>query len=139
MNDTGLNGARVIFYALSQKFLDSKERVPEQAQQVMYYSLAIGHHVGVIDCLKPVLRCPLDGYQAWIAQLPAGEAQRKMAGLLKFGEITLDSTHTALLKPAFAALGNGDRFAPWSATLLDYLTAIERESALYLMVKRIGE
>lgn len=34
--------AKVIFYALSQKFLGSKEKVPEQAQQVMYYSLAIG-------------------------------------------------------------------------------------------------
>lgn len=134
-----MSDGKVIFYALSQKFLDSKEKVPEQAQQVMYYSLAIGHHVGVIDCLKPVLTCPLDGYQAWIAQLPAGEAQRKMAGLMKFGEITLDNTHTALLKPAFAGLGADDDFAPWSAILLDYLTAIERESALYLMVKRIGE
>ncbi|QZN97154.1 formate hydrogenlyase maturation HycH family protein [Symbiopectobacterium purcellii] len=128
---------KAIFYALSQKFLDSKEKVPEQAQQVMYYSLAIGHHVGVIDCLKPVLTCPLDDYQAWIAQLPTGDAQRKMAGLLKFGEITLDSSHTRLLHQAFSALGDSDRFVPWSATLLDYLAAIERESALYLMVKRV--
>lgn len=130
---------KAIFYALSQKFLDSKEKVPEQAQQVMYYSLAIGHHVGVIDCLKPVLTCPLDDYQRWIAQLPVGDAQRKMAGLLKFGEITLDSSHTRLLHQAFSALGEHDRYAAWSATLLDYLAAIERESALYLMVKRTEE
>lgn len=81
--------AKVIFYALSQKSLDSKEKVPEQAQLVMYYSLAIGHHVGVIDCLKPVLTCPLDDYQTWITQLPIGDAQCKMVGLQKFGEITL--------------------------------------------------
>lgn len=134
-----MSNPSVIFYALSQKFLDSKEKVPEQAQQVMYYSLAIGHHVGVIDCLKPILTCALDGYQEWIAQLPAGEAQRKMAGLLKFGEITLDSSHTQLLDSAFSHLAEQDRFASWSATLLDYLSAIEREPALYLMVKRTGD
>ncbi|MCV9878131.1 formate hydrogenlyase maturation HycH family protein [Brenneria izbisi] len=135
---------QVIFYALNQKFLDAKDtpdiksRIPEQAQQVMYYSLSIGHHVGVIDCLKKILICPQSDYQRWIAQLPPGEALRKMAGLLKFGEITIDGSHTQLLGRAFGALGaEQDRYAAWTQTLLTYLAAIERESALYLMVKRI--
>lgn len=43
---------KVIFWSLRQKFVDSDTDVPEEAQQVMYYSLAIGHHVGMIDCLN---------------------------------------------------------------------------------------
>ncbi|WJY13742.1 formate hydrogenlyase maturation HycH family protein [Pectobacteriaceae bacterium CE90] len=129
---------RVIFYALNQKFLDTQDKIPEQAQQVMYYSLAIGHHVGVIDCLKRVLECPLAEYESWIGQLAEGEAKRKMAGLMKFGEITIDSTHTTLLGGAFSTLDSTqDHYAEWTRTLMDYLGAIERETALYLMVKRV--
>ena len=35
--------AKVYFWSLRQKFVDSDDDIPEQAQQVMYYSLAIGH------------------------------------------------------------------------------------------------
>ncbi|CNH28332.1 hydrogenase-4 subunit J [Yersinia frederiksenii] len=130
--------AKVIFYALNQKFLDSDDDMPEQAQQVMYYSLAIGHHVGVIDCLKAIMECPLAEYQQWFGQLPEGEAHRKMAGLLKFGEITIDSTHTQLLAQAFAPLAQdpASLHQPWSQQLLQTLYDIEQEPAIYLMVKR---
>ncbi|MBJ7220273.1 MULTISPECIES: formate hydrogenlyase maturation HycH family protein [unclassified Brenneria] len=132
--------AQVIFYALSQKFLDSKDKVPDQARQVMYYSLAIGHHVGVIDCLKQVLICPQADFQRWIGQLAEGEAKRKMSGLLKFGEIVIDSSHTQTLGRAFGALsGEQDAYPDWSKTLLAYLRAIEQETALYLMVKRVDD
>ncbi|MEC5344521.1 formate hydrogenlyase maturation HycH family protein [Brenneria populi] len=132
--------SQAIFYALNQKFLDSKDKVPEQAQQVMYYSLSIGHHVGVIDCLKRILSCPLTGYRQWIDQLPEGEARRKMAGLMKFGEIVIDSSHAGMLGRAFSRLSDaGDAYPDWTATLLAYLLAIERETALYLMVRRIDD
>ena len=39
---------KVFFYLLNERFVENDEQVPEQAKQVMYYSLAIGHHVGVI-------------------------------------------------------------------------------------------
>ncbi|SUC02758.1 hydrogenase-4 component J [Proteus penneri] len=71
--------AKVYFWSLRQKFVDSDDDIPEQAQQVMYYSLAIGHHVGMIDCLKTELVCPLEKYKAWIDLLPEGEAKRKNA------------------------------------------------------------
>ncbi|MCB5306785.1 formate hydrogenlyase maturation HycH family protein [Yersinia massiliensis] len=132
-------GANVVFYALNQKFLDSDDDMPAQAQQVMYYSLAIGHHVGVIDCLKAIMTCPLAEYEQWFSQLPAGEAHRKMAGLLKFGEITIDSTHTQLLAKAFAPLAEdpASLHRPWSQQLLQTLYDIEQEPAIYLMVKRV--
>ncbi|WP_192458280.1 formate hydrogenlyase maturation HycH family protein [Musicola keenii] len=131
--------AKVMFYALNQKFLDSRDKVPEQAQQVMYYSLAIGHHVGVIDCLKRVLECPLADYEGWVGQLEDGDAKRKMLGLLRFGEITIDQTHAALLGGAFSTLAGQDQYPEWTQTLTDNLAAMQREPALYLMVKRIDD
>lgn len=35
----------VFFYRLSRKFVDEQFDVPEEAKEVMYYSLAIGHHL----------------------------------------------------------------------------------------------
>ncbi|MGM3173616.1 formate hydrogenlyase maturation HycH family protein [Dickeya lacustris] len=129
--------ADVRFYALNRKFLDSRDKIPEQAQQVMYYSLAIGHHVGVIDCLKQVLHCPLSEYEGWVGQLADDEARRKMLGLLRFGEITIDSTHVTLLGSAFGALNERDSHPDWTQSLMGQLAAIQQEPAIYLMVKRL--
>lgn len=49
----------VFFYRLSRKFVDEQFDVPEEAREVMYYSLAIGHHLGIVDCLRADLVCSL--------------------------------------------------------------------------------
>ncbi len=49
---------KVVFSQLSRKFIDENDATPAEAQQVVYYSLAIGHHLGVIDCLEAALTCP---------------------------------------------------------------------------------
>lgn len=41
---------KVVFSQLSRKFIDENDATPAEAQQVVYYSTAIGHHLGVIDC-----------------------------------------------------------------------------------------
>ncbi|EHM49066.1 MAG: formate hydrogenlyase maturation HycH family protein [Yokenella regensburgei] len=134
MSDSG----KVTFWSLRQKFVDSDEDMPTESQQVMYYSLAIGHHVGMIDCLKTELQCPLAGFNDWLALLPEGEGRRKLSGLLKFGEITIDSTHTSLLAHTVDALSKtgAEPFKSWSLRLIELLAEIEREPAIYLIVKR---
>lgn len=37
---------QVVFSQLSRKFIDENDATPAEAQQVVYYSLAIGHHLG---------------------------------------------------------------------------------------------
>ncbi|EKT53455.1 formate hydrogenlyase maturation HycH family protein [Providencia sneebia] len=130
--------SKVIFWSLRQKFVDSDDDIPEDAQQVMYYSLAIGHHVGMIDCLNTELICPLNGYQSWVEALPEGEARRKLQGLITFGEITIDSTHTNMLALALDPFANDitSPYCEWSQTLIRLLGEIEREPAIYLIVKR---
>ncbi len=130
----------VFFWSLRQKFVDSDDDIPEDAQQVMYYSLAIGHHVGMIDCLKTELVCPLAGYQSWVQALPEGEARRKLQGLITFGEINIDSTHTNMLALALDGFAKDPQspYQAWSKTLIQLLGEIEREPAIYLIVKRQG-
>lgn len=138
MSESATETGKVIFWSLRQKFVDSDDDVPEDAQQVMYYSLAIGHHVGMIDCLKTELECPLDGFQSWVNALPEGEARRKLQGLITFGEINIDSTHTNMLALALDhfAKDSDSPYQAWSATLIRLLGEIEREPAIYLIVKR---
>lgn len=128
---------KVIFYRLGQKFLDRREDVPAEAKQVVYYSLAIGHHIGVIDCLQPVLDCPLEAFERWIAKLPA-EARGKLQGIARWGEINVDASHAAMLiagldaaRPAF----DGGELV-WADSLLESLHAMRAEPAIYLIARR---
>ncbi|TDR79674.1 formate hydrogenlyase maturation HycH family protein [Paludibacterium purpuratum] len=131
---------KVVFYSLSKKFLEREQDLPPEgaARQVIYQTLALGHHIGVIDCLKPVLSCPQDGFERWAARLPDNEARRKLMGVLKFGEIMIDASHIGMLGAALS--GARESFAGeeagWYQTLMGALAAIEAEPAMYLMVKR---
>ena len=104
--------------------------------------LAIGHHLGVIDCLEAALTCPWDEYLAWIATLEADStARRKMEGVPKYGEIVIDSNHVSMLANAFdkaRALQTPQQKA-WSQAMLNMLHAIHQESAIYLMVRRLRD
>lgn len=129
----------VVFCQLSRKFVDENDNTPADARQVVYYSLAIGHHLGVIDCLKESLVCPLEAWQAWIATLEAdSEARRKMNGVSRYGEIVIDQNHVVMLARAFDAAKpmQTPEQQGWSQALLDMLQAIQQEPAIYLMVRR---
>lgn len=129
----------VVFSQLSRKFVDENDNTPADAQQVVYYSLAIGHHLGVIDCLKAALTCPYPAYQAWVATLEAGsQARRKMEGVPRYGEIVIDSTHVDMLAYAFdnARSQQTAEQQSWSEQMLAMLQAIHQEPAVYLMVRR---
>lgn len=132
----------VVFYALNSKFVDEKraqQRSTQKVQEVVYYSLAIGHHLGVIDCLQASLTCPLADYQQWIRRLPPeSEARRKLTGVERFGEINIDQSHIHLL--ALALREARDRMSEqqqaWSDRLIALLQQIASDPAMYLMVRR---
>jgi formate hydrogenlyase maturation protein HycH len=129
----------VVFSQLSRKFIDENDATPAEAQQVVYYSLAIGHHLGVIDCLEAALTCPWEDYLAWIATLEAGsDARRKMEGVPKYGEIVIDFNHIQMLARAFdnALATQTPHQQEWSKLMLSMLHDIHQESAIYLMVRR---
>lgn len=131
----------VVFSQLSRKFIDENDATPDQAQQVVYYSLAIGHHLGVIDCLEAALSC--HGTRIWHGSPPLRpeRARRKMEGVPKYGEIVIDSSHVAMLANAFdkAQSAQTPQQQAWSKTLLSMLHDIHQESAIYLMVRRLRD
>ena len=94
--------------------------------------------MGVIDCFKKLLICDYTDYQSFVDEFPEGEAKRKFAGLIKFGEIVIDSSHVNLLARALEQ--NHDAFSEihkeWAAILMDTLASIQREPVMYIMVKR---
>lgn len=131
--------SEVVFYQLRDKFLERAEDIPETAKEVVYHALAIGHHVGVFDCFRPMLRVDDAAFDRLLDGLPAGEARRKLEGVKRFGEIMVDRTHTRLLSSAFAqARASLDAE---SAAIVERLgaalAAIEAEPAVYLMGRRL--
>lgn len=130
---------KVIFYHLTHKFLNQDQPIPEEPRQVIYYSLAIGHHVGVMDCFQPLMELPLDGFERWLQKLPEGDARHKLEGLLKWGEIEINSSHAGPLGDALShAMPSMDcQQSSWSAALLEQLHIMLHEPALYLMVRRM--
>ena len=123
---------RVVFYQLTHKFVNQDQNIPEEAKQVVYYSLAIGHHVGVMDCFQSLMEVPLDTYRTWVSQLPEGTARHKMEGVLKWGEIEINRSHTGDLLPV---LKDSDQC---TKVLLEYMRKMVQEPALYLMVRKVA-
>lgn len=128
---------QVAFYRLSRKIINNQENIPDETRQVMYYSLAIGHHVGVMDCFAEMMSVPADQYQQLVGRLPLGEARRKLEGVLAWNEIEINRGHVDDLVPALAeALPGSDAAgAQWIGMLLQCLHEMVAEPAFYLMVK----
>ncbi|MBK9925455.1 MAG: formate hydrogenlyase maturation protein HycH [Anaerolineales bacterium] len=120
---------RVVFYQLTHKFVNQEQNIPEDARQVVYYSLAIGHHVGVMDCFQSLMEVPLDEYREWVSQLPEGTARHKMEGVLKWGEIEVNKEHAGGLLPLLNE--------PWTKPFAQSLQAMMKEPALYLMIRKM--
>lgn len=99
----GRTAREVVFYRLGEKFVDHERSIPEDVRSVLYYTLAIGHHTGVIDCLKPCLATSREVFADVLALLGPGEAHDKLAGIEKFGEIEVKKEHVPVLKPAVIA------------------------------------
>lgn len=130
----------VVFYRLSRKFVDTEKSVPGRATDIMYYTLAIGHHTGVIDCFDEAVSCPLPVYEQVCSLVDDEDARYKLAGILRSGEIqVLKSDLPTLVEPLREALDEDG--APAEAVsfmegLLGLLELMESDSALYLMGRK---
>jgi hydrogenase-4 component J len=129
----------VVFYQLTEKFVSSEIKIPEQSRQVIYYSLAIGHHVGVMDCFKKIIEVPLIEFEDWVAHLPEGDGRRKLEGISKWGEIEINRSHAPdLLHDINQSIGlksNSD--SQWLDKLALSLKMMIDEPALYLMGRKM--
>jgi hydrogenase-4 component J len=130
---------RVVFYQLTQKYVHSQEAIPESARQVIYYTLAIGHHVGVLDCFKSLFEISVEDYKRWISSLPEGIGRQKLEGVLKWGEIEINSSHAGQLLETIKSSSNqmGTLENHWMAIFKQSLKLMLEEPALYLMGRKL--
>ncbi len=128
---------QIAFYRLSRKVVNNEQAIPEDARQVMYYSLAIGHHVGVMDCFSELMSVPEAQYSDCIKRLPDGDARRKLEGASRWQEIEINRGHVDQLLPALNSLlpDLTDADKDWVAKLIHCLREMIAEPALYMMVK----
>ena len=123
---------QVVFYQLTHKFVNQEQAIPEGSRQVMYYSLAIGHHVGVLDCFQKLVEIPLEDYRHWLSQIPEGTGRHKLEGLLKWGEIEINQSHANDLLSILKSTAE----TPWTEKLAQCLQQMSKEPALYLMARK---
>lgn len=153
----GRTAREVVFYRLGKKFVDNERSIPEEVQSVLYYTLAIGHHTGVIDCLQPRLATSREVFVDVLALLGSGDAYEKLAGIERFGEIELKKEHVAAVKPAVLAALQQTGVVPgeaaparegagavvaadapsWLEEFLYLLEEIQCEPAVYAMGRRV--
>lgn len=127
---------KIAVYQLRSKFVNQREDVPEDARQVVYYTLAVGHHVGVMDCFSSRVEIPLNEYASWVQTLPEGSARTKLEGAIRWGEIEVNQTHVGMLLPLFDATQAG---APgWIWDFIQCLHSIQQEPAIYLMMRKVS-
>ncbi|MDR2035066.1 MAG: formate hydrogenlyase maturation protein HycH [Coriobacteriales bacterium] len=125
----------VVFYQLSSKFVDNDREIPDESADVLYYSLQIGHHTGIIDCFSEKFRCPYRAYLSLIEALPEESAARyKLEGVIRHGEIQIDKSHLATLVPALKELPLLEAPALLKA-LLAALDTIASQPSVYLMIR----
>lgn len=133
--------AVVIFYILNRKFV-SEKKIPPASQQVIYYSLSIGHHLGVIDCLEARLTWPLSTFHTWISHLPEDSlARQKLGGVERFGEIYIDGGHIHFLATALshAASHMPEYLRTKTGSFIALLQAMINEPAVYLMIRKYND
>ncbi|MFM2486878.1 formate hydrogenlyase maturation protein HycH [Celerinatantimonas yamalensis] len=130
----------VTFFALRRKFIDEQD-CPDAAQQLVYYGLAIGHHLGVIDCFEPAFSCAYSDYLNWLEVITDPETKAKLSGITRYGEIIIDVSHVVMLARGLAAMSAdvAQRYLAWRDELMQLLELIQQEKAVHLVVRRLND
>lgn len=125
---------RIVFYRLMSKIVNQREDIPDDARQVVYYTLAVGHHVGVLDCFTPLFEIPMDSFTKWLNCVPDSNGKTKLSGILKWGEIEINRSHVSILQELLD-LPVSDEFR-WKESFQQCLDSMVMEPAFYMMVKK---
>ena len=149
----------VVFYMLGKKFVEDKGDIPEDAKDVIYYTLAMGHNTGVVDCFEPKLALSRANFDNFLNALPEGDGKTKLKGIEKFGEIQISKEEVREVRDSVSALcvsnvefetprvADNDRYADiravepyeFKAALLEVLKKIEATPQVYCLARRVTQ
>ena len=139
--EASVDEARVIFYRLTAKFVDNEQSIPAESQDVLYYTLSIGHHTGIIDCLSESFSCALSVFESFVELFDADDPARyKLEAINRFGEVQIDRAHLGLfadfdllLKELEMSAAADDPLLELSAAFMNALVEMREQTGLYLM------
>lgn len=126
-------------YRLVRKFVDNAKSVPEDAKSVLYYTLSVGHHTGVIDCFERVLSIPVATFERICGALGRGEARYKLEGVMRHSEIELGKAQVDLVINALEPLlsSSDEEVSHFVELLLEQLYMVRDEVAVYVMIREV--
>lgn len=126
-------------HRLVRKFVDSAQSVPDDAKDVLYYTLSVGHHTGVIDCFECVLSMPVEIFERICAALPEGEARYKLEGVMRHSEIELGKAQVDIVIDALEPLASAadEEVARYVGLFLEQLRIVREEPSVYAMVREV--
>lgn len=130
----------VVFYQVTTKFVDSENSVPEESKEVLYYTLSIGHHTGVIDCLEEKLRIPKAEFQEICDSLER-DAKYKLEGAIRNTEIQIEKQNLPLLIEGLQRALNDKNEALEPKTklnieaILQLFETLQEDTAAYIMAR----
>jgi len=126
-------------YRLVRKFVDNANSVPEGSKSVLYYTLSVGHHTGVIDCFERVLSMPVATFERICDGLDRGEARYKLEGVMRHSEIELGKAQVNLVIHALEPLlsSSDEEVSRFVALLLEQLHMVRDEAAVYVMIREV--
>jgi hypothetical protein len=131
---------RVVFYKLSHKYVSTEANIPAESKQIIYYSLAIGHHLGVVDCFSRVLEMGYNEFASWVNAMPDRAGRHKLEGICKWGEIEINQSHAGELIETLAA--SRSQMSPqevdWADQLIACLQGMLNEPAFYAIARSDG-
>lgn len=148
----GTQGEKIAFYLLTRKFVDSAQSIPEEVKDVLYYTLAVGHHTGVMDCFERKLDVDRALFTKLVDAMPSEAVRSKWLGVLTFGEIEVGKERIGeLLADARAVLSDIDIFNEVGKTtmaltseeittltdIIELMLRVQGEVNVYLMVRRV--
>lgn len=126
------------FYRLNQKFVDNKEPIDPHSENLLYHTMALGHHIGVLDCFQQAISVPENTYKSIVSRLPYGKCRDKLEGVFKWGEIEITVSHAGLLLQDITTalpLMSGEEKST-AQKICDNLLMMEKEPTIYMVVKK---
>jgi hydrogenase-4 component J len=129
--------ASYIFYRLTSKVVGIEEDCSQKSRDIAYYTLAIGHHTGILDCFDVVLSCDDSELDELLARFSETSwARFKLDGLRRFGEITIEQEHAMRLLDELSG-PVAETFPHWAGKFVEQLGAVAHEPVVYLVGRRV--
>lgn len=136
----------VEFHRLGAKMVENANEIPDDSADIMYYTLNVGHHTGIIDMFDIAKTIPLDFYKKVVCAMQVEDAKKKLQGVIDFSEIEVNKASAKSVIDGLVLLREDESltvdFSAEEVKDLDFLIELFKEvrdvQAFYVLVRRVS-